>query len=515
MRRGMCIAAVVCLLPGSARAAEFTLGFDGCPGRISAGTYDSDVNFQLTGTLTSAVDGWDGAQGWSFGVIVTNGDFSGFDTTFIIPTLYQKTTGGVMTEKDLVIDDAGFYSAELLPVEGAPKTGFITGIIFSTSKKQVLYPVGTVATVHLQVHSEVPDSQTEMWIAVSYQAGLQGSGQPVDNVITLNSESITPDTQGCETRIGPEPPPAMVFNLALVPPGVTPAPRPADTTYAMPIVAGGGCGSGPATVTVPVQVVLSTANIPENVPGQGDGPQGWSLSITSDNPAGVYSNPDVCGLHVKTIYEKVKGSPNYDYDFDLCDAGFNETAVTVDGKGVVSAIVFSTSKKQVLHANATDRILNFDYTLPVDGEDVSAKLFFQDGGQGAGQPVNNVVTYNTASMTPPTLTFQALRLEILLSADCPGSFIRGDLNGDGEVDLADAIFIVYAVVPGFDAWGSYSIGCFGAADANADESVNLADAIYLIDYQFRGGAPPAEPFPACGTDGATWESCRSGSTACR
>jgi len=503
------LAAAMVLLCGSTQAAQFALGFDGCPASKSSKVPGEAVNYTVTGNLTSAVDGADGAQGWSFGVAVTNGDFAGFDTAITIKTLYQKTSGGALTEKDLVIDDAGFYAAELVPLEGAVKTGFTTGIAFSTSKKQVLNPTGTVQTVNLQVHSTIPADESPKTVGVAYTAGLQGSGQPVDNVITLNSESVTPDLVGCDTTlqlevVKPE------FNLALTAKGVAPAAKPAATVYTKTEIK---ADTTVAPVTVPVQVVISTANIDETTAGagKGDGPQGWSLSITGDNAAGTYSNPDVCGLHVTTIYEKVKGSPDYNYDFDLCDAGFNETAVTVDGKGVVSAIVFSTSKKQVLHANVADTILGFDYTLPVGGDPVTASLFFQDGGQGAGQPVNNVVTYNTASMTPPTLTFQALSLTINpVIQTGPGSFIRGNPNGDAKIDIADAIFIVYAVVPGLDTTGIYALPCKDAADANQDGSVNLADAIFLIDYEFRGGPAPIG-MDACSSVGATPESCPKGS----
>ena len=69
--------------------------------------------------------------------------------------------------------------------------------------------------------------------------------------------------------------------------------------------------------------------------------------------------------------------------------------------------------------------------------------------------------------------------------------LRGDANGDHRIDIADAIYVVYHVLPG--TTGGYSLPCRDAGDANDDEAVNLADTAYLINYQFRGGPAPPNP----------------------
>lgn len=76
-------------------------------------------------------------------------------------------------------------------------------------------------------------------------------------------------------------------------------------------------------------------------------------------------------------------------------------------------------------------------------------------------------------------------------------FIRGDLNGDGVVDLADAIAgLGRLFVPGTDP-GT----CEAADDVNGDEVFDISDPIFLLSYRFTPGAlPPNSPFPDCGPD---------------
>jgi hypothetical protein len=77
----------------------------------------------------------------------------------------------------------------------------------------------------------------------------------------------------------------------------------------------------------------------------------------------------------------------------------------------------------------------------------------------------------------------------------PVSFVRGDVNADGGLDIGDAIFtLTYFFLDGA------APPCLKSADADDGGAVDLADAIYLLSYLFAGGLPPAPPFEGCGTD---------------
>ena len=74
------------------------------------------------------------------------------------------------------------------------------------------------------------------------------------------------------------------------------------------------------------------------------------------------------------------------------------------------------------------------------------------------------------------------------------SFIRGDVNGDGGINIGDAITTLA------DLFTGGTIPCDNAADSNDDGTLNIADAIALLAYLFSAGPNPQNPFPDCGID---------------
>lgn len=74
-------------------------------------------------------------------------------------------------------------------------------------------------------------------------------------------------------------------------------------------------------------------------------------------------------------------------------------------------------------------------------------------------------------------------------------FRRGDSNGDGRVDLSDAVALLLHLFRGGD-----TVHCQDAADANDNCRIEIADAIWDLAYLFGGGEAPPPPFPATGAD---------------
>ena len=62
--------------------------------------------------------------------------------------------------------------------------------------------------------------------------------------------------------------------------------------------------------------------------------------------------------------------------------------------------------------------------------------------------------------------------------------------------MADAVFVLHS---------NFTAGpqpdCLAACDVNGDGIVagHVSDALYILNYRFRGGPPPVEPFPQCGS----------------
>lgn len=81
-----------------------------------------------------------------------------------------------------------------------------------------------------------------------------------------------------------------------------------------------------------------------------------------------------------------------------------------------------------------------------------------------------------------------------VQAQVAPDFCRGDVDDDGNVNIADAVTAL-----------NYLIGgpmplCLDAIDINDDGAVTIADPIYLLSFLFAATAPPPPPFPVCGVD---------------
>jgi hypothetical protein len=73
----------------------------------------------------------------------------------------------------------------------------------------------------------------------------------------------------------------------------------------------------------------------------------------------------------------------------------------------------------------------------------------------------------------------------IFSCQAEDPYAPGDANGDGSVDLGDAVYILNYLFKGDAAPDPLDAG-----DANCDGIVDLADVVYLLNYLFKGGDPP-------------------------
>lgn len=70
-----------------------------------------------------------------------------------------------------------------------------------------------------------------------------------------------------------------------------------------------------------------------------------------------------------------------------------------------------------------------------------------------------------------------------LSSD---SYLLGDANADGVVDLGDVVYLINYLYKNGDPPLPVQAG-----DCNCDGIVDIGDVVYLINYLFRGGDPPS------------------------
>lgn len=76
-----------------------------------------------------------------------------------------------------------------------------------------------------------------------------------------------------------------------------------------------------------------------------------------------------------------------------------------------------------------------------------------------------------------------------------GTFVRGDANADGTIDLSDAMSIL-----GYLFLGDAEPACLDALDADDSGRLNVTDAVRLLGFLFRGGPELPSPREECGAD---------------
>jgi aminopeptidase YwaD len=69
-----------------------------------------------------------------------------------------------------------------------------------------------------------------------------------------------------------------------------------------------------------------------------------------------------------------------------------------------------------------------------------------------------------------------------------GDYVPGDANGDGSINVGDAVWLVNYIFRGGPAPQPLTAG-----DANCDQTINIGDAVYIVNYIFRNGPPPCYP----------------------
>ena len=80
-------------------------------------------------------------------------------------------------------------------------------------------------------------------------------------------------------------------------------------------------------------------------------------------------------------------------------------------------------------------------------------------------------------------------------------FRRGEVNGDGAVNIADAISLLAHLfgTPAPELQSRMSV-CADAADANDDGAIGIADAITILAHLSARAGSLAAPFHSCGYD---------------
>ena len=122
------------------------------------------------------------------------------------------------------------------------------------------------------------------------------------------------------------------------------------------------------------------------------------------------------------------------------------------------------------------------------GTRIETVLSFPASLQGSGGAIANTVSPQGNLATEP--------LDVSIDLLPQALFIRGDSNGDGRVDLSDALSVLFYL------FGGGARLCEEAANANNDSHLDLTDAVFILERLFLVPQAFPKPYPDCGNDPA-------------
>ncbi|HOP08165.1 MAG TPA: S8 family serine peptidase [candidate division Zixibacteria bacterium] len=104
---------------------------------------------------------------------------------------------------------------------------------------------------------------------------------------------------------------------------------------------------------------------------------------------------------------------------------------------------------------------------------------------GLAAEVDSSQTPRRLNLTSPQLTYDPV---VHAGQIITRYVMRGDVNGDFSIDIADVVYLVTWMFQGGPAPIAVQ-----AADVNANLQVGIDDLVYLVDYEFNQGPPPVTP----------------------
>ncbi len=196
-------------------------------------------------------------------------------------------------------------------------------------------------------------------------------------------------------------------------------------------------------------------------------------------------------LSAEFAWQKFDGSEYFFSKMEINNQNDNPGSAGIDEGFITGAALFDRYSVFTMPANQDHLALNIRFQVHSEASTNITKIRFLDRDN-----VRNVLTTHAFSVTPDIAnSFTLLNGRIGVIPDI-ATFFRGDSNGDGEVDLSDALrTLEYLFLSGRPP------ACFDAADFNDDGRIDLSDPIATLEFLFldRRKVPPL-PFPAASSD---------------
>jgi hypothetical protein len=200
------------------------------------------------------------------------------------------------------------------------------------------------------------------------------------------------------------------------------------------------------------------------------------------------------------------------------------TSITVSVVDCARAVLSSTNRRRCLGVVTAVEIAllteHFDPSLVVEWSAPDGGTILASSETDATFLPPDVVGNYPVVVKVSDARLRAIETRIVVFvSDCSGlieeDFSRGDVNGDGVINITDVVSILGAIgatnVPSpFESCDDVVIDptsvdftlipCLDAADANDDGELTCADALAINDFLFGGGAAFPPPFGGIGVD---------------
>ena len=245
-----------------------------------------------------------------------------------------------------------------------------------------------------------------------------------------------------------------------------------------------GSGSGGTGAVINVPVVLNFNSDPAN-PNTG-AVQGWSYGLCASGPVEITAA--VLGADEAVV--KNGAAPGFD------------TISIFPGQGVTHGLVIDMMAAVTLPAADATAFEDLILTLELGVNEFDPVAGISPCDRALGTPrTANVMVIGGASIAAQkyegSLADRETETGCCDPAVCntPGEYtlslgdlvVAGSVNGDGRMDIADAVYLLSALFRGGPA-----VLCEKAADVNGDCTLDASDAIWIINYLFLDGPAPEQ-----------------------